>query len=95
MEKVSDKHVGGPPKVNISYDFGGIAAICSKALTLVEDNSLSHGVGWGGFVGPRCLLSKVGNSIGVWRVRCSQPDGDCCILDVCWRYLVEALIRWE
>ena len=69
MEKVSDEHVGGPPSVNISYGFGGVAAIFSKALALVEDNSSSHGVGWEIFVGPRCLLSKVRHSIGVWRVR--------------------------
>ena len=73
----------------------GVAAPGSKALATIDDNSLSRGVGWRQFVGPRCLLEKVGNSLGVWRARCSQPDGDQGSLDDCWRYLSEAPIRWD
>ena len=89
MEKVSVKHIGGPPTVNISDGFGGgVATMGSKSLVSVDDDSSSHSVGWRKFVGPRYLLSKVRHSLGVWRVRCSQPDGDRLSLDVCWRYLV-------
>ena len=62
MEKVSDKHFGGPPSVNISDGFGGVAAMGSKALASVDNDSSSHGVGWGIFVGTMCLLSKVRHS---------------------------------
>ena len=48
----------------------------SKALALVEDNSSSRSVGWRRFVGLWCLLENFGNILGVWRTRCSQPDGD-------------------
>ena len=67
----------------------------SKSLVSVDDDSSSHSVGWGRFVGPLCMLSKVRHSLGVWQVRCSQPDGDRLSLDVCWRYLVEAPIGWD
>ena len=59
-----------------------------KALASVDDHSLSCYGGWRRFVGSQCLLGKVGHIIGIWRARCSQPDGDHWIPDVCWRYLV-------
>ena len=46
MEKASDNRVGGPPGVNISDGFGGVAAPVSKALALVDNNSSSRGVSW-------------------------------------------------
>ena len=73
----------------------GVAAPGSKALALVDDNSSSRGVGWRRFMGPRCLLGKVGHSLGVWRERRLQPDEYRWRLDVCWRYLVEAPIGWD
>ena len=73
----------------------GFTATGLKTLALVHNIQLSHGVGWIQFVGPLCLLSKVRHSLGVWRVRCSQPDGYCWSLDVCWKYLVEAPIGWD
>ena len=46
-------------------------------------------------MGPRCLLGKVRHSLGVWRAKCSQPDGYSQSPDVCWRYLVGAWIGWD
>ena len=94
MKKSSNERAGGPPGVNISDGFGGVTASGSKALALVENNSSSHGGGWRQFVGPRRLLGKVGNSLGVWRARCPKPDGDCRSPNVCRRYLVGARISW-
>ena len=66
-----------------------------KALASIDDYSLSHGVGWRRFMGPRCLLDKVKNSLSVWRVRFSHHDVDWGNLGICWRYLVEATIGWD
>ena len=93
--KTSDERVWGPPTVNISDGLGGVMAPGSKALALVDNNSLSCGVGWRRFVGLRCLLGKVGHSIGVWQGRCLQPDGDCWSLNICWRYLFGDWIGWD
>ena len=65
MEKSSDKHVEGPPGVNVSDGFGGVRSPGLKSLALVDNNSLSRGDGWRQFVGSRRLLQKVGHSIGV------------------------------
>ena len=65
MYKTSNYRVKGPPSVNISDGFGGVMAPGSKALALVDNNSLSRSAGWGQFVGPRRLLEKVGYSLGV------------------------------
>ena len=46
MEKASNKRVGGSLGVNISDGFGGVTAAGLKALALVDNNSLSRGVGW-------------------------------------------------
>ena len=45
-------------------------------------------------MGPRCLMDKVRNSLGVWQARCSQPEKCRKSLDVCWSYLVKAPIGW-
>ena len=52
-----------------------------KALASVDDISLIHGGSWRLFGPHRCLLGKVGHSLGVWRARCSQTDGYCWSLD--------------
>ena len=70
MKKASDKRVGGPPTVNISDVFGGVVALGLKSLASVDDEGLSCGGGWRRFMGPWCLLGKVGHSLGVWRARC-------------------------
>ena len=75
--------------------FQGVAVPGSKSLVLVDNNLSSRGVGWRRFMGPRCLLGKVGYNLGVWQARCSQPDGDRWSLDFCWRYLVDSPIGWE
>ena len=95
MKKASDKRVGGPPTVNISDVFGGVVALGLKSLASVDDEGLSCGGGWRRFMGPWCLLGKVGHSLGVWRARCSQPDGDRWIPAVYWRYLVWARVGWD
>ena len=43
-----------------------VTALGSKALASLDNIPLSRGVGLRGFVGPRCLLGKVGNILGVW-----------------------------
>ena len=75
--------------------FQGVAVPGSKSLVLVDNNLSSRGVGWRRFMGLRFLLETFGNSLGIWRSRCSQPNGDRESLDVCWRYLVEAPIGWD
>ena len=67
----------------------------SKSLASVDNNSLSRNSGWRQFLGPWCLLGKVGHSIRVWRAKCLQPYGNRWIPDVCWRYLVGARIGWD
>ena len=94
-EKASDKRVGGPPTANISDGVRDVTAPGSKYLAPVDNNSLSCSGGRRRFVGPRCLLGKVGHSIGVWRARCLQPDGYCWIPNVCWRYLARDRISWD
>ena len=59
MEKASNERVGGPSGVNISDGFGGVMEPGSKALTLVDNHSSSHGGGWRQFVEPRHLLGKL------------------------------------
>ena len=95
MKKAFDERVGGPPTVNISGRFWEFMALGSKSLALVDNNSSSRGGGCRRFVGPRCLLGKVGHSLDVWQARCLQPDEDCWIPDVCWRYLVGSQIGWD
>ena len=73
----------------------GVVAPGSKVLASFDSNSSSSGVGWRRFMGPRCLLGKVGYNLGVWQARCSQPYGYFWILDVCWKYLVKAPIQWD
>ena len=46
-------------------------------------------------MGTQRLLGKFGHSLSVLRARCSQPDGDSWIPNVCWRYLVRAWIGWD
>ena len=65
MGKASDERVGGPPKVNISYSFGGVMVPGSKALASVDNNSSIHGSGWRQLVGLRRLLEKVGHRLRV------------------------------
>ena len=63
MEKASNERVGGPSGVNISDGFGGVMEPGSKALTLVDNHSSSHGGGWRQFVEPRRLLGKIGHTL--------------------------------
>ena len=52
MEKSYNECARGPPGLNISEGFGGVMVPGPKALSSVDNNSLSCGVGWRQFVGP-------------------------------------------
>ena len=43
MRKPFNNHVGGPPIVNISDEFGGVTALGLESLALVDNNSSSRG----------------------------------------------------
>ena len=90
IKKAYNKHVGEQPTANISDGSQMVTSPGSKALALVDNNSLSCGGGWRQFVGPRCILGKVRHSLGVWIMRFSQPDGDRWVLNIFWKYLVGA-----
>ena len=94
MKKPSNERVGGPPTVNISDGFKGVTRPGSKALVSIDNKALICVGGWRRYLGPWCILGKVGHSLGVWRASCSQPDGYPWIPDVYWRYLVGARIGW-
>ena len=62
-KKSSNERVGGPSADSVSDGSRGVMSLGSKSLASVDDNSSSCGGGWREFVGPRCLLGKVGHSI--------------------------------
>ena len=73
----------------------GVVAPGYKSLVVVDNNLSSRGVGWRRFMGPWCLLGKVGHSLDVWQARCLKPYGDCCSPAVCLGHLVGARIGWD
>ena len=65
MGKATDERVIVPPTVNILESLRAVTAPVLKALASVGGNLSSRGGGWRQFMVPRCLLGKVGYSLGV------------------------------